>query len=140
MTASPQIRDTLVSGGQGTDNAEVGGSIPPSPTNPWWKATFLPNWAQQSRAEIGGPVPPSHTRGEGIPAGQLPFQCQLTVTFDNRGRPLPPPGVARLWHAGHLWCSDVDGLGMGHAVVTTLNRSTERSPSQRDKGGGGAPR
>ncbi len=32
MTASPQIRDTSVSGGQGTDNAEVGGSIPPSPT------------------------------------------------------------------------------------------------------------
>jgi hypothetical protein len=59
VTASPQIRDMSVSGGQGTDNAEVGGSIPPSPT-----------------------------RGEGIPAGQLPFQCCLTVTFDNRRRPL----------------------------------------------------
>ena len=32
MTASPQVRDTSVNGGQGTDNAEVGGSIPPSPT------------------------------------------------------------------------------------------------------------
>ena len=32
VTASPQIRDMSVSGGQGTDNAEVGGSIPPSPT------------------------------------------------------------------------------------------------------------
>ena len=32
MTASPQVRDTSVNGGQSTDNAEVGGSIPPSPT------------------------------------------------------------------------------------------------------------
>ncbi len=32
MTESPQVRDTSVNGGQSTDNAEVGGSIPPSPT------------------------------------------------------------------------------------------------------------
>ena len=32
MTASPQVRDTSVNEGQSTDNAEVGGSIPPSPT------------------------------------------------------------------------------------------------------------
>ncbi len=31
VTASPQIRDTSVSGGQGTDNAEVGGSIALAP-------------------------------------------------------------------------------------------------------------
>ena len=40
MTASPQIRDMLVSGGQGTDNAEVGGSIPPSPTKDLIKDHF----------------------------------------------------------------------------------------------------
>ena len=28
MTASPQVADTSVSGGQGTDNAEFGSSIP----------------------------------------------------------------------------------------------------------------
>ncbi len=41
MTASPQIRDASVSGGQGTDNAEADGSIPSSPTKDLMKGTFL---------------------------------------------------------------------------------------------------
>ena len=39
--------------------------------------------------------------------------------------------------------SSPDGLGMGHVVVTTVNRSTERSPSQgqgRQRGAPGRPR
>ena len=40
VTASPHIRDTSVSGGEGTDNAEVGGSIPPSPTKDLIKRHF----------------------------------------------------------------------------------------------------
>ncbi len=52
MTASPQVRDTSVNGGQGTDNAEVAGSTPASPTNSLVKPHFCSTWAQQSHAEV----------------------------------------------------------------------------------------
>ena len=44
VTASPQIRDTSVSGGQGTDNAEADGSIPSSPTKDLMKGHF---WSRE---------------------------------------------------------------------------------------------
>ncbi len=47
MTASPQVRETSIDGGQGTDNAEADGSIPSSPTKDQIKGYF---WTRRVQA------------------------------------------------------------------------------------------
>ena len=100
VTASPQIRDMSVSGGQGTDNAEVAGSTPASPTNPWYKATFISRWAQQSHAAVAVP----HrwvTLGSGVLLGLHPdLSAQFLSRDAARSRPRP---TGTLWDASdHL--------------------------------------
>ena len=52
MTASPQVRDTSVSGGQGTDNAQADGPIPSSPTKDLIKGHFWNREYKHLNAEV----------------------------------------------------------------------------------------
>ena len=122
VTASPQVRDTSVSGGQGTDNAQADGPIPSSPTKDLIKGHFSNREHKHLNAELDRLAEddkfPSQSvsgpSGRRSSTGVVPTTCPRAIVggTDELPRLVAPLGVVRSPPSANSYLSQCSG---GHA-------------------------